>query len=39
LQASNDLQTLLTVAAAQFQDALGATRTQVRLGIPAKDQA
>ncbi|MBN1200829.1 MAG: GAF domain-containing protein [Anaerolineae bacterium] len=32
LQTTNDLQTLLTLAAAEFQDALGATRTQVRLG-------
>lgn len=39
LQSSNDLQSLLTVAAVQFQDALGATRTQVRLGIPSRDQA
>lgn len=34
LQASNDLQALLTRAAAEFQDALGATHTQVRLGVP-----
>lgn len=33
LQGTNDLPTLLAVAAAQFQEALGATRTQVRLGL------
>ncbi len=34
LQTTNNLQALLTLAAAQFQEALGATRTQVRLGLP-----
>jgi GAF domain-containing protein len=34
LQSTNDLQALLTLAASQFQDALGATHTQVRLGMP-----
>jgi GAF domain-containing protein len=37
LQVSNDLQTLLTLAASQFQDALGATFTRVRLGLPTSD--
>ncbi|NDJ77421.1 MAG: GAF domain-containing protein [Chloroflexi bacterium] len=32
LQTTNDLTTLLTLAAEQFQGALGATHTQVRLG-------
>lgn len=37
LQSTNNLQDLLTLAAAQFQEALGAHRTQVRLGLPALD--
>jgi GAF domain-containing protein len=40
LQTTTDLQSLLTLAATRFQDALGATHTQVRLGMPAEnDQA
>lgn len=38
LQTASDLQSLLTLAAAQFQDALGATQTFVRLGQPIIDQ-
>lgn len=38
LQTTSDLQSLLTLAAEQFQEALGATHTQVRLGLPAIDQ-
>ncbi len=34
LQTTTDLQSLLTLAATRFQDALGATHTHVRLGIP-----
>ena len=33
LQTASDLETLLTLAANQFQDALNATRTRVRLGL------
>lgn len=33
MQGTTDLQALLAVAAEQFQDALGATHTQIRLGI------
>jgi GAF domain-containing protein len=43
LQTAGDLDGLLTMAAAQFQEALGATRAQVRLGLPpapdAEDEA
>jgi GAF domain-containing protein len=34
LQSTSDLESLLTLAAARFQDALGATHTRVRLGLP-----
>jgi GAF domain-containing protein len=34
LQTTSDLESLLTLAAARFQDALGATHTRVRLGLP-----
>lgn len=37
LQTSTDLQSLLTLAATQFQDALGASQTRVRLGLAAED--
>jgi GAF domain-containing protein len=37
LQTTTDLQSLLMLAAAQFQDALGATHTRVRLGTPAEN--
>ena len=37
LQTATDLQSLLTLAAARFQDALGATQTSVRLGGPPAD--
>ncbi len=37
LQATSDLQSLLTLAAEQFQEALGATQTRVRLGVPTLD--
>ncbi|RPI97988.1 MAG: GAF domain-containing protein [Chloroflexi bacterium] len=37
LQTATDLQSLLTLAAARFQDALGATQTNVRLGGPPAD--
>lgn len=39
LQTTNDLQSLLTLAAEQFQDALGATQTRVRLGLPVNPPA
>lgn len=35
LQTTNDLETLLTLAAVQFQDALGATYTRIQLGSEA----
>lgn len=35
LQTTGDLESLLTLAAARFQDALGATHTRVRLGVPS----
>jgi GAF domain-containing protein len=37
LQTTSDLQSLLTLAAEQFQEALGATQTRVRLGLPTID--
>jgi GAF domain-containing protein len=38
LQTATDLQSLLALAAARFQEALGATQTSVRLGgLPAND--
>jgi GAF domain-containing protein len=39
LQTSSDLQTLLSLAASQFQDALGATHTNVRLGLPQDESS
>lgn len=39
LQTARDLQTLLNMAAVQFQDALGATHTRVRLGNLPTDPA
>ena len=38
LQTTTDLQSLLTLAAARFQDALGASHTRVRLGPPTEDK-
>jgi len=34
LQAKTDIDSLVTVAAEAFQEALGASRTNVRLGVP-----
>jgi GAF domain-containing protein len=39
LQTTSDLHSLLTLAAEQFRDALGATQTRVRLGAPAHSPA